>query len=45
MTAARCVTNRISVDSDDGIGEILEVVQKWMYFFFPVEYIVKVDVV
>ena len=43
LAAARWVTNSIKVDSDDGIGEILVVVQKSMYFLFPAEYVATVD--
>jgi len=43
LAAARWVANSIKVDSDDGIGEILVVVQKCTYFFFPAEYVAIVD--
>ena len=43
LAAARWVTISIRIDFDDGIGEILGVVQKCTHFFFPMEYGTIVD--
>jgi len=34
---------RIRVVYDDGAMEIPDVVQNWMYFFFPAEFVVRVE--